>query len=125
MPQQHGPTTSLPDNRNSCLLSKESFCSISQRYNTTPTAALQVIEGLMPLHIKAKMQSTMVRVGRPGRNCDYEGIHFDHESYEQPSPPSTIHPTLFSLEDDWNLSHMGDKFLPIERQLKCTQMAQR
>ncbi|GBM85451.1 hypothetical protein AVEN_134352-1 [Araneus ventricosus] len=31
--------------------------------------------------------------------CDYEGIHFHHESYEQPSPPSTIHPALFSLED--------------------------
>ncbi|GBL76081.1 hypothetical protein AVEN_234384-1 [Araneus ventricosus] len=74
-------------------------------YNTTPTAALQVIEGLIPLHIKAKMQSTLVRVGRLGRNCDYEGIHFDHESYEQPSPPSTIHPALFSLED--RISHGG------------------
>ncbi|GBM34911.1 hypothetical protein AVEN_41459-1 [Araneus ventricosus] len=45
------------------------------------------------------MQSTLVRVGRLGRNCDYEGIHFDHESYENPSPSSTIHPALFSLED--------------------------
>ncbi|GBN41999.1 hypothetical protein AVEN_93178-1 [Araneus ventricosus] len=51
------------------------------------------------------MQSTLVRVGRMGRNCDYEGIHFDHESYEQPSPPSTIHPALFSLED--RISHGG------------------
>ncbi|GBM44680.1 hypothetical protein AVEN_120759-1, partial [Araneus ventricosus] len=38
--------------------------------NATPTAALQVIEGLMPLHIKAKMQSTLARLGRLGRNCD-------------------------------------------------------
>ncbi|GBL76729.1 hypothetical protein AVEN_53410-1 [Araneus ventricosus] len=51
------------------------------------------------------MQSTLVRVGCLGRNCDYEGIHFDHESYEQPSPPSTIHPALFSLED--RISHGG------------------
>ncbi|GBL73896.1 hypothetical protein AVEN_230841-1 [Araneus ventricosus] len=51
------------------------------------------------------MQSTLVRVGRLGRNCDYEGIHFDHESCEQPSPPSTIHPALFSLED--RISHGG------------------
>ncbi|GBO07210.1 hypothetical protein AVEN_198475-1 [Araneus ventricosus] len=51
------------------------------------------------------MQSTLVRVGRLGRNCDYEGIHFDHESYEQPSPPSTIHPALFSLED--RITHGG------------------
>ncbi|GBN98690.1 hypothetical protein AVEN_73038-1 [Araneus ventricosus] len=32
-------------------------------------------------------------------------IHFDHESYEQPSPPSTIHPALFSLED--RITHCG------------------
>ncbi|GBN98198.1 hypothetical protein AVEN_111123-1 [Araneus ventricosus] len=74
-------------------------------YSTTPTAALQSLEGLMPLHIKAKMQSTLVRVGRLGRNCDYEGFHFDHENYEQPSSPSTIHPALFSLED--RISHGG------------------
>ncbi|GBM59008.1 hypothetical protein AVEN_241397-1 [Araneus ventricosus] len=79
--------------------------NITGAYNTTPTAALQVIEGLMPLHTKANMQSTLVRVGRLGRNCDYEGIHFDHESYEQPSPPSTIHPARFSLED--RISHGG------------------
>ncbi|GBM59261.1 hypothetical protein AVEN_66206-1, partial [Araneus ventricosus] len=69
--------------------------NITEAYNTNPTAALKVIEGLMNLHIKAKMQSTLVRVGRLGRNCDCEGIHFDFESYEQPSPPSTIHPALF------------------------------
>ncbi|GBM46565.1 hypothetical protein AVEN_271517-1 [Araneus ventricosus] len=51
------------------------------------------------------MQSTLVRVGRLDRNCDYEGTHFDHESYEQPSPPSTIHPALFSLED--RITHGG------------------
>ncbi|GBN85990.1 hypothetical protein AVEN_166509-1 [Araneus ventricosus] len=67
--------------------------------------AFDGVEGLMPLHIKAKMQSTLVRVGRLGRNCDYEGIHFDHQSYEQPSPPSTIHPALFSLED--RITHGG------------------
>ncbi|GBN63166.1 hypothetical protein AVEN_164494-1 [Araneus ventricosus] len=40
MPQQHGPTTSLPDNRNSCLLSKESFCLISQGRTTPPQRRL-------------------------------------------------------------------------------------
>ncbi|GBM55806.1 Putative protein in type-1 retrotransposable element R1DM [Araneus ventricosus] len=52
--------------------------NITGAYNTTPTAALQVIEGLMPLHIKAKMQSTLVRVGRLGRNCDYEEDRITH-----------------------------------------------
>ncbi|GBM08134.1 hypothetical protein AVEN_214465-1 [Araneus ventricosus] len=41
-----------------------SLLNITGAYNTTPMAALQVIEGLMPLHIKAKLQSTLVRVGR-------------------------------------------------------------
>ncbi|GBM22173.1 hypothetical protein AVEN_190828-1 [Araneus ventricosus] len=80
-------------------IQRKFLLNITGAYNTTPTAALQVIECLIPLHIKAKIQSTLVRVGRLGRNCDYEGIHFDHESYEQPSPPSIIHPALFSLED--------------------------
>ncbi|GBL92856.1 hypothetical protein AVEN_4556-1 [Araneus ventricosus] len=55
---------------------------ITGAYSTAPTAALQVIEGLVPLHIKTKIQSTLVSVGRLARNCDYEGIHFDHERYE-------------------------------------------
>ncbi|GBM96552.1 hypothetical protein AVEN_231631-1 [Araneus ventricosus] len=100
MPQQRGPNNITT--RQQKLLSsiqRKFLLNITGAYNTTPTAALKVIEGLMPLHIKAKMQSTLVRVGRLGRNCDYEGIHFDHESYKQPSPPSTIHPALFSLED--------------------------
>ncbi|GBM32078.1 hypothetical protein AVEN_150067-1 [Araneus ventricosus] len=86
-------------------IQRKFLLNITGAYNITPTAALQVIEGLMPLYIKAKMQSTLVRVGRLGRNCHYEGIHFDHESYEQPSPPSTIHPALFSLED--RITHGG------------------
>ncbi|GBM34617.1 Retrovirus-related Pol polyprotein from type-1 retrotransposable element R1 [Araneus ventricosus] len=40
MPQQHGPTTSLLDNRDSCVLSKESFCSISQGRTTPPQRRL-------------------------------------------------------------------------------------
>ncbi|GBM84690.1 hypothetical protein AVEN_49841-1 [Araneus ventricosus] len=45
------------------------------------------------------MHSTLVKIGCLGSNCNYEGIHFDHENYEQPSPPSVIHPVLFNLED--------------------------
>ncbi|GBN54105.1 hypothetical protein AVEN_69436-1 [Araneus ventricosus] len=103
-------------------IQKKFRLNIIAAYNTTPTTALQVIEGLMPLHIKARMQSTLVRVGRLGRNCDYKGFHFDHESYEQPSPPSTIPPALFSLED--RISH-GGQVPSKERQLKYTHMAQR
>ncbi|GBL84957.1 hypothetical protein AVEN_42216-1 [Araneus ventricosus] len=92
-------------------IKRKFLLNIRAAYNTTPTAALQVIGSLMPLHIKAKMQSTLVRVGRLGRNCDYEGIHFGHESYEQPSPPSIIQPALFNLEDRIS---QGDMVLPTE-----------
>ncbi|GBO20976.1 hypothetical protein AVEN_219782-1 [Araneus ventricosus] len=110
MPQQHGPhcqTTETP-----VFYPKK--VSAQYRRGGQHRYQRQVI-GLMPLHIKAKMQSTLIRIGRLGRNCDYEGIHFDHESYEQPSPPSTIHPALFSLED--RISHGGQvpsKRTPIE-----------
>ncbi|GBM43621.1 hypothetical protein AVEN_210561-1 [Araneus ventricosus] len=88
------------------FIQRKFLLNITGPYNTTPTETLLVIEGLMPLHIEAKMQSTLVDWWyRLGRNCDYEGIHFDHESYEQPSPPSTIHPALFSLED--RITHGG------------------
>ncbi|GBM78905.1 hypothetical protein AVEN_12527-1 [Araneus ventricosus] len=56
-------------------IQRKFLLNITGVYNTTPTA-LQVIEGLIPLHIKAKTQSTL-----------------------QPSPPSIIHPELFRLED--------------------------
>ncbi|GBM34593.1 hypothetical protein AVEN_171638-1 [Araneus ventricosus] len=91
--------------KNASSIQRKFLLNITGAYNTTPTAALQVIEGLMPLHIKAKMQSILVRVDSLCRNFDYEGIHVGHESYGQPSPPSTIHPVLFNLED--RLSHGG------------------
>ncbi|GBM99859.1 hypothetical protein AVEN_204387-1 [Araneus ventricosus] len=50
----------------------------------------------MKLSLRAKRTSR--KNFRLGRNCDYEGNHFDHESYEQPSSPSTIHPALFILK---------------------------
>ncbi|GBO24250.1 hypothetical protein AVEN_128478-1 [Araneus ventricosus] len=36
-------------------IQRKFLLNITGAYNTTPTAALQVIEGLMPLHIRAKM----------------------------------------------------------------------
>ncbi|GBN04024.1 hypothetical protein AVEN_58374-1 [Araneus ventricosus] len=93
-PQHHYQTTETP-----VFYPKKVSAQFHRGVQHHLTATFQVIEGLTPLRIKAKMQSTLVRVGRLSRNCDYEGIHFDHEIYEQSSPPSIIHPELFSLED--------------------------
>ncbi|GBO32166.1 hypothetical protein AVEN_112264-1 [Araneus ventricosus] len=75
--------------------------NITGAYNTTPMAALQVIEDLMPLHNKAKMQSTLARVEIAITKVSTSTM----KGYEQPSQPSTIHSALFSLKD--GISHGG------------------
>ncbi|GBN06635.1 hypothetical protein AVEN_215809-1 [Araneus ventricosus] len=57
-------------------IQRKFLLNITGAYNSTPTAALQAIKGLMPVHIKAKMQSTLVRLCHLDRNCDYEGSAF-------------------------------------------------
>ncbi|GBL84716.1 hypothetical protein AVEN_191160-1 [Araneus ventricosus] len=54
--------TSQYDNRLLSSIQRMILLSISGAYNTIPTAALQVIEGLVSLHIKAKHEATLVRV---------------------------------------------------------------
>ncbi|GBL94680.1 hypothetical protein AVEN_83993-1 [Araneus ventricosus] len=58
-----------------------------------------MIEGITPLHIKAQMESMLVRVGRLRRDCNWEGPSFLYQSFQQPSPPIIIHPDQFDLED--------------------------
>ncbi|GBO17705.1 hypothetical protein AVEN_186952-1 [Araneus ventricosus] len=101
-------------------IQRKFLLNITGAHNTTPTAALQVIEGLMPLHIKAKMQSTLVRVGRLGRNCEVSTLTMKAMSSHQHHQQYTLHFLAWKIE-----SHLGDKVLPIERQMKYIQMAQR
>ncbi|GBM51442.1 hypothetical protein AVEN_147125-1 [Araneus ventricosus] len=70
---------------------------ISGAYNTTPTASLQLIEDLIPLHIKAKQEATLLWVIRLKRNCTNEGAILDYADYEQPLPRQPIHPARFNL----------------------------
>ncbi|GBL93602.1 hypothetical protein AVEN_240889-1, partial [Araneus ventricosus] len=81
-------------------------------YSTTPTAALQVIEGITPLHIKAQMESILVRVGRLRRDCNWEGSSFLYQDFQQPNPPLIIHPANFDLED--RVSIVSDPHPPAE-----------
>ncbi|GBM28093.1 hypothetical protein AVEN_66575-1 [Araneus ventricosus] len=55
-PQNHCQATGTP-----VFYPKKVSAQYHGAYNTTPTAALQVIGGLLPFHIKAKMQSTLVK----------------------------------------------------------------
>ncbi|GBL91802.1 hypothetical protein AVEN_172732-1 [Araneus ventricosus] len=38
--------------------------NVTGAYSTTPTPALQAIEGIIPLHMKAKQEATYVRTAR-------------------------------------------------------------
>ncbi|GBM40008.1 hypothetical protein AVEN_217604-1 [Araneus ventricosus] len=42
-------------------IQRKFLVNITGVYSTTPTAALQVIEGITPLHIKAQMESILIR----------------------------------------------------------------
>ncbi|GBL87897.1 hypothetical protein AVEN_192069-1 [Araneus ventricosus] len=71
--------------------------------STTPTAALQVIEGITSLHIKAQIESILIRVRRLRRDCNWEGSSFLYQDFQQPNPSLIIHPANFDLEE-WGLN---------------------
>ncbi|GBM80702.1 hypothetical protein AVEN_137223-1 [Araneus ventricosus] len=82
----------------------QSSCTLPAFWNMVADEVLQQ-DWPQGVHLQAFADISSFWVCRLGRNCDYEGIHFDDESYEQTSPPSTIHPALFSLED--RITHGG------------------
>ncbi|GBN42144.1 hypothetical protein AVEN_247291-1 [Araneus ventricosus] len=47
-------------------LQSKFLLNISGAYSTTPKAALQVMEGLLPLHLKTEQEAVYVRVTRLG-----------------------------------------------------------
>ncbi|GBM54083.1 hypothetical protein AVEN_247697-1 [Araneus ventricosus] len=93
-------------------LEKNFLLNINGAYSTTPTADLQVIEGITLLHIKAQMESILGRVGRLRRDCNWEGSSFLCQNFQQPNPPLIIHPANFDLEE--RLSIVSDPHPPTE-----------
>ncbi|GBM23747.1 hypothetical protein AVEN_271112-1 [Araneus ventricosus] len=80
-------------------IQRKFLLNITAAYSTTPTAALQVIEGITPLHIKAEMKSFLVKVGRLIRDCNWEGSTFSYQDFQQTNAPIIIHPSHFDFED--------------------------
>ncbi|GBN95950.1 hypothetical protein AVEN_78320-1 [Araneus ventricosus] len=93
-------------------IQRKFLLNITGAYSTTPTAALQVIEGITPLHIKAQMEFILVSVGRIRSDCNWEGSSFLFQDFQQPNSPLTIHPANFDLED--KVSIVSDPHLPAE-----------
>ncbi|GBN94272.1 hypothetical protein AVEN_127583-1 [Araneus ventricosus] len=93
-------------------IQRKFLLNITGAYSTTPTAALQVIEGITALHIKSEMESILVSVGRLRSGCNWEGSSILFQDFQQPNSPLIIHPAKFDLED--RVSIVSDPHLPTE-----------
>ncbi|GBL79531.1 hypothetical protein AVEN_18119-1 [Araneus ventricosus] len=93
-------------------IQRKFLLNITGEYSTTPTAALQVIEGITPLHIKAQMESILVRLGCLRRDCNWKGSSFSYQDFQQPNPTLIIHTANFDLED--RVSKVSDPHPPAE-----------
>ncbi|XP_055943516.1 uncharacterized protein LOC129974207 [Argiope bruennichi] len=70
--------------------------NISRAYFTNPSAALQVIEGSLPLHLKAELEAAYVRLKQ---QISLDGRGFPPADYEEKPATTRLHPAAFQLED--------------------------
>ncbi|GBO23229.1 hypothetical protein AVEN_156633-1 [Araneus ventricosus] len=80
-------------------IQRKFLLNITGAYSTTPTAALQVIEGIIPLHIKAEQEAVYVRTARLRKTSNYNNINFNPNNYEDGTISTKFHPAIFQLED--------------------------
>ncbi|GBN43392.1 hypothetical protein AVEN_138008-1 [Araneus ventricosus] len=83
--------------------------NITGSYSTTPTSALQVIAGIIPLHIKAEQEAAYVRTVTLRKTSNYNSINFNPNNYEDGTTSTKFHPAIFQLKDRISLKK---KFLP-------------
>ncbi|GBO17541.1 hypothetical protein AVEN_150018-1 [Araneus ventricosus] len=70
---------------------------ITGAYRTTPTAALQVVTGLQPLHLQIQQEATYARVARARSLSNFFPVIFSPTDYESKSSGIHIHPFNFLL----------------------------
>ncbi|GBM13310.1 hypothetical protein AVEN_226292-1 [Araneus ventricosus] len=73
------------------------FLYITGSYRTTPTAALQTITGIMPLHLKAQQEAIFINVTCLRKEIEFEGLSYQPRDYEEKIKSLTIHPSLFNI----------------------------
>ncbi|GBL94760.1 hypothetical protein AVEN_244744-1, partial [Araneus ventricosus] len=91
-------------------IQRKFLLNITGAFSTTPTAALQVIEGILPLHIKAEQEAVYVRTARLRKTSNYNNINFNPNNYEDGTTSTKFHPAIFQLEDRISLKK---QFLPV------------
>ncbi|GBM40800.1 hypothetical protein AVEN_80806-1 [Araneus ventricosus] len=80
-------------------IQRKFLLNITRAYSTTPTAPLQVIEGIIPLHIKAEQEAVYARTARLRKTSNYNNINFNPNNYEDGITSIKFHPAIFQLED--------------------------
>ncbi|GBN05064.1 hypothetical protein AVEN_117935-1 [Araneus ventricosus] len=76
-------------------IQRKFLLNIAGAYSTTPTAALQVIEGIIPLHIKAEQEAACVRTARLRKTSNYNKFNFNPNNYEDGTSSTKFHPAIF------------------------------
>ncbi|GBN81303.1 hypothetical protein AVEN_106820-1 [Araneus ventricosus] len=70
-----------------------------RRLLTTPTAALQVVTGLQPLHLQIQQEATYARVARARSSSNFFTVIFRPTDYESKCSGIHIHPPNFLLHN--------------------------
>ncbi|GBL79704.1 hypothetical protein AVEN_18233-1 [Araneus ventricosus] len=68
-----------------------------------------IVEGIIPLHIKAEQEAVYVRTARLRKTSNYN-INFNANNYEDSTTSTKLHPASFQLEDKISLKK---QFLPV------------
>ncbi|GBM91278.1 hypothetical protein AVEN_7713-1 [Araneus ventricosus] len=89
-------------------IQRKLLLNITRAYFTTSTVALQVIEGIIPLHIKAEQEAIYIRTARLHKTSNYNNIN--PNNYEDGTTSTKFHPAIFQLEDRISLKK---QFLPV------------
>ncbi|GIX84566.1 RNase H domain-containing protein [Caerostris extrusa] len=55
---------------------------ITRAYRTTPSSALLILSGLLPLHLTVKKEAIITNVTRLGRNDKFGSTHFNTTDYD-------------------------------------------
>ncbi|GBO15408.1 hypothetical protein AVEN_183498-1 [Araneus ventricosus] len=86
---------------------------ITGAYRTTPTAALQVVTCLQPLHLQIQQEANYARVARAISSSNFSTSIFSSTHYESKSSGVHIHPQNFLLHKQISFSEnhrdSGDK----------------
>ncbi|GBM02770.1 hypothetical protein AVEN_40835-1 [Araneus ventricosus] len=70
---------------------------ITGAYKTTPTAALQTITGIMPLHLKAQQGAIYINVTCLRKEIEFHDHSYQPKGYEEKMKSLTTHPSLFNI----------------------------